>query len=232
MATPAGTSPTWSKIEVIHGTGYGAISMSNEQSTRAFHGDMRHGGHLYMQTNETRNAVIHYLWSANGTIAEMERAPTDGFGSGAFSPIYQINRPNDFEGAGSVILTPDRRFLLTTNAGDNSVSSFGVGEDGQLTLLDVKPTGNAVTGRSGTADSLAYAPSSGTLFVLHAFGPDHIRLLSVDGEGKLEARPERYSVNTHPPSTTGEAPCLSTWPSCTAGRIASSSERPSVTGSS
>lgn len=153
---------------------------------------------LYMQTNEIRNAIIHYSRSANGTIAEVERIPTGGAGSGEFKPISgQESAPNAFEGAGSVILTPDRRFLFTTNGGDNSVSSFGVGEDGRLTLLDVEPTGNAVTGRSGTAKSLAYAPSSGTLFVLHSFGPDHVRLMSVDGEGKLTARPERYSVNTH-----------------------------------
>jgi hypothetical protein len=172
--------------------------MANEQSVprQPLQGDTRQGGHLYMQTNETRNVVVHYLRSANGTITEVERFPTGGPGSGDFSPIYQVNRPNDFEGAGSVILTPDRRFLLTTNGGDNSVSNFGVGEAGQLTLLDVKPTGNAVTGRTGTADSLAYAPSSRTLFVLHCFGPDHIRLMSVDSEGKLATRPERYSVNT------------------------------------
>jgi 6-phosphogluconolactonase (cycloisomerase 2 family) len=172
--------------------------MSNEQSeaTQAFQGDKGRGGHLYMQTNETRNAIIHYLWSASGTLTEAERILTNGPGSGGFSPIYLISRPNDFEGAGSIILTPDRRFLLTTNAGDNSVSSLGVGEDGGLTLLDVKPTGNPAAGRSGTADSLAYASSSRTLFVLHCFGPDHIRLMSVDSEGKLTARPERYSVNT------------------------------------
>jgi len=164
------------------------------------------GGHLYMQTNETGNAVIHYLRSASGTIAEVERVPTGGSGSGAFSPIYQVNRPNDFEGAGSVILTPDRRLLLTTNAGDNSVSSFGAGDDGQLTLVDVKPTGNAVTGRSGTADSLAYASSSGTLFVLHAFGPDHVRLMSVDAKGNLKTRPERYSANT--PDKTNRVPTM------------------------
>ena len=153
---------------------------------------------LYMQTNEIRNAIIHYSRSANGMITEVERIPTGGAGSGEFKPISgQEGAPNAFEGAASVILTPDRRFLFTTNGGDNSVSSFGVGEDGRLTLLDVEPTGNAVTGRSGTAKSLAYAPSSGTLFVLHSFGPDHVRLMSVDGEGKLTARPERYSVNTH-----------------------------------
>jgi 6-phosphogluconolactonase (cycloisomerase 2 family) len=153
----------------------------------------RHGGNLYMQTNEVRNAIVHYRWSANGALAEVDRVATGGAGSGELSPIYHINRPNDFEGAGSVILTPDRRFLFTTNAGDNSVSSFAVSEDGELTLVDTKRTGNAT---SGGAKSLAYAPSSRTLYVLHSFGPDHLRLTSVDGEGKLTPRPEKYSVNT------------------------------------
>src|SRR5580704_9526 len=153
----------------------------------------RDDGHLYMQTNETRNAVIQYLRSASGTIVEVERMLTGGAGSGLLSPIYHVPRPNHFEGAGSVILTPDHRFLFTTNAADNSVSSFAVDKEGRLTLLDVKPTGNT---QSGGAKSLAYAPSSRTLFVVHTFGPDHLRLMSVDGEGKLTPRPERYSVNT------------------------------------
>ena len=151
------------------------------------------GGHLYMQTNETRNAVVHYRWSASGTLTEAERVVTGGAGSGVLSPIYHISRPNDFEGAGSVILTPDRRFLFATNAGDNSVSSFAVSEDGELTLVDTKRTGN---GTSGGAKSLVYAPSSRTLFVVHTFGPDHIRLMSVDSEGNLTPRSERYTVGT------------------------------------
>ena len=157
-----------------------------------------HGGHLYMQTNEIKNCIIHYHWSASGTLTEVERCPTGGAGSGEFKPISgQESAPNAFEGAGSVILTPDRRFLFTTNGGDNSVSSFRVEEDGGLTLVDCKPTGNPVEGRSGTAKSLAYAPKSGTLFVLHSFGPDHLRLMSVHAEGTLTARSERYTVNTH-----------------------------------
>src|SRR5580700_7637149 len=151
------------------------------------------GGHLYMQTNEVENAIIHYQRSANGALAEVERVATGGAGSGELSPIYHINRPNDFEGAGSVVLTPDRRFLFATNAGHNSVSSFAVDKEGRLTLVDVKQTGNT---QSGGAKSLAYAASSRTLFVVHTFGPDHLRLMSVDGEGKLTPRPERYSVNT------------------------------------
>src|SRR5579864_2681303 len=151
------------------------------------------GGHLYMQSNEVENAIIHYRWSANGALAEVERVATGGAGSGELSPIYHVNRPNDFEGAGSVILTPDHRFLFATNGGDNSVSSFAVDKEGRLTLLDVKRTGNT---EGGGAKSLAYAPSSRTLYVLHTFGPDHLRLMSLDDEGKLTPRPEKYSANT------------------------------------
>ncbi len=178
------------------------MGMSSETSMSS-----QRGGHLYMQTNEIRNSVVHYRWSASGTLTEVERVSTGGAGSGVFKPISgQESAPNAFEGAHSVILTPDRQFLFTTNGGDNSVSSFGVGEDGRLTLLDVKRTGNIVNGRSGTAKSLAYAHSSGTLFVLHAFGPDHVRLMSVDAKGNLKARPERYSANT--PDKTNRVPTM------------------------
>ena len=168
------------------------MSMSNEMST-----PNGRGGHLYMQTNEVKNAVVHYHRSANGTLTEVERVATGGAGSGVFKPISgQDSAPNAFEGAGSVILSPDRRFLLATNGGDNSVSSFSVSNDGKLTLLDTKPTGNAVEGRSGTAKSLAYDASRGMLYVLHSFGPDHLRLMSVGGDGKLTPRMERYTANT------------------------------------
>jgi 6-phosphogluconolactonase (cycloisomerase 2 family) len=159
-------------------------------------GPMSRSGHLYMQTNEVRNVVIHYHRAADGTISEVERVATGGAGSGTFKPISgQESAPNAFEGANSVILTPDHQFLFTTNGGDNSVSSFSVGQDGKLTLVDAKRTGNVVDGRSGTAKALNYSPSHNTLFVLHGFGPDHIRLMSVDADGRLTARPEGYTIN-------------------------------------
>jgi 6-phosphogluconolactonase (cycloisomerase 2 family) len=168
------------------------MSASNEMST-----PNGRGGHLYMQTNEVKNAVVHYHRSTNGTLTEVERVATGGAGSGVFKPISgQDSAPNAFEGAGSVILSPDRRFLFATNGGDNSVSSFSVSNDGKLTLLDTKPTGNAVEGRSGTAKSLAYNASRGMLYVLHSFGPDHLKLMSVGGDGKLTPRMERYTANT------------------------------------
>src|ERR1700747_488818 len=167
------------------------MGMSNEMSMNG------RGGHLYIQTNEVRNCIIHYHRSANGTLTEAERIATGGAGSGTFKPISgQESAPNSFEGAGSVILSPDRKFLFATNGGDNSVSSFAVGDQGRLTLIDTKPTGNAVEGKSGTAKWLAYSPSKGMLYVVHSFGPDNVRLMSVSGDGTLTPRMKKYTCNT------------------------------------
>lgn len=166
-------------------------------SVESASGAMAPGGHLYLQTNEMRNAVIHYVRSADGTLREEQRTLTGGAGSGVFKPISgQASAPNAFEGAASVILSPDRRLLFATNGGDNSVSSFRVGADGALELVDVQRTGNLVNGASGTAKSLAYAPAYNALYVLHSFGPDHLRIMNVDASGKLTARSERYSADT------------------------------------
>ena len=173
------------------------MNMSKQMGMSREMGMNGHGGHLYMQTNERKNAIIHYHRSANGTLTEVERVATGGAGSGTFKPISgQESAPNSFEGAGSVILSPDRKFLFATNGGDNSVSSFAVGDHGKLKLIDTKPTGNAIEGKSGTAKSLAYSPSKDMLYVVHSFGPDHIRLMSVSSDGKLTPRMEKYTCNT------------------------------------
>ena len=112
--------------------------MPKEATTMSDKSAMSKGGHLYMQTNEIENAIIHYQRGANGMLTEVERVPTRGAGSGKFKPISgQESAPNAFEGASSIFITSDRRFLFTTNGGDNSVSSFKIGDDGRLTLVDV-----------------------------------------------------------------------------------------------
>src|SRR5260370_6283160 len=173
------------------------VAMSKEMGMSREMGMNGRGGHLYMQTNEVKNAIVHCDGSANGTRTEVARVATGGAGSGTFKPISgQESAPNSFEGAASVILSPDRKFLFATNGGDNSVSSFAVGDHGRLTLIDNKPTGNAIEGKSGTAKSLAYSSSKNMLYVVHSFGPDHIRLMSVSSDGKLTPRGEKYTGNT------------------------------------
>ena len=154
-------------------------------------------GHLYMQTNETQNRITHFGRKADGQLDLLENVLTGGAGSGLFKPVSgQESAPNSFEGAGSVILAESNTLLFATNGGDNSVTSFRVSPDGKLTVIDRQPTGEPVTGRSGTAKSLAYRPQSRTLYVLHAFGPNHLRSYTVAEDGKLKLRPERQSVNT------------------------------------
>jgi DNA-binding beta-propeller fold protein YncE len=153
-------------------------------------------GHLYMQTNEQANAIVHYRRMHDGSLEEAGRIATGGKGSGVFKPVSgQSSAPNAFEGAGSVILSSDGRHLFTTNGGDNSVSSFAVEAEGNLRLIGVEHTGNEVTGQSGTVKSLAYSRSHQALYALHAFGPDHVRVFSVSEDGALSLRAERYSVN-------------------------------------
>jgi hypothetical protein len=167
----------------------------------------RQSGHLYIQTSGIRNAVIHFLRASDGKITEAGQALTGGAGSGAFN--YRSTPPGLIvEGANSVLMTPDRLFLFAINAGDNSVSSFAVADDGALTLVDVKRTGNAVTGPSATAKSLEYSPATRTLYALHTFGPSQIRLFSVDQSGFLTPRTEQYSAV--PPDKPGRVTTMLT----------------------
>ena len=150
-------------------------------------------GHVYVETNETQNQVIHYTRAEGGSIAEVGRHPTGGAGSGDFN-FRADPRAIILEGARRLILTPDNRLLFAVNNHDNSVSSFQVGDDGDLTLLDVKNTGNPVGEMTGTAKSLAYSASTRTLYVLHTFGPEHVRLMAVDEDGLLTPRAESYNA--------------------------------------
>ncbi len=154
-------------------------------------------GHLYMQTNEAQNRIMHFARDANGKLSLIESVPTRGAGSGTFKPISgQGSAPNAFEGAGSVILAESNTMLFATNGGDNSVTSFRVSADGKLTMIDRLSTGEPVNGRSGTAKSLAYSPQSRMLYVLHAFGPNHLRSFTVAKDGKLKLRPQQSSIDT------------------------------------
>ncbi len=156
---------------------------------------MMNGGNLYMQTNGVKNEIICYK-TGDGKLKEKGRVSTGGAGSGTFKPITgHDSEPNAFEGAKSVIMSADNKWLFATNGGDNSVSCFKVADDGSLKLTDVKPTGQPVSGKSGTAKSLAYADNTKTLYVCHSFGPDHIHCFTVK-DGMLTRKEGSYTVNT------------------------------------
>src|ERR687891_2652122 len=66
----------------------------SEMSPMMAEGNVSTVGHLYTQTNEFENCVIHYLRSPDGRITEAERVPTGGAGAGGHKPHLQKgNRP-------------------------------------------------------------------------------------------------------------------------------------------
>jgi hypothetical protein len=58
------------------------MGMSEQMMSVSSMSNGHDGGHLYMQTNETRNAIVHYLRSVNGALTEVERVATGGAGFG------------------------------------------------------------------------------------------------------------------------------------------------------
>ena len=76
---------------------------------------------VYVQTNDaTRNEVLAFSRGEDGRLVPSGRYPTGGRGSG---------QPH-LASAGSVVLSPDGRWLLVTNAGSGQLSLFEITPDG------------------------------------------------------------------------------------------------------
>src|SRR3546814_17931805 len=57
-------------------------------------------GHVYMQTNETQNRIMHFGRSAAGPLKFLESIPTGGAGSGVFKPGSGTKRARKSGGEG------------------------------------------------------------------------------------------------------------------------------------
>jgi hypothetical protein len=133
------------------------MSMERSMQMQPVHGDMSQNGHqdghLYTQTNELRNAVVHYRRAANGTITEVDRVSTGGSGSGVFKPISgQESAPNAFEGAGSVLLTPFGALFRGLLAASGGTPARRRGDRGQTIR---RPQGRPPTATKGSHMSLS-----------------------------------------------------------------------------
>lgn len=91
--------------------------------------------HLYTQTNETSNKIIHYARNADGTLVEVERVATGGKGTNGYKILTrQKSAPDNLVSVGPVILSADNSMLFAVNASDSSVSSFSVGPGWQAAV--------------------------------------------------------------------------------------------------
>lgn len=146
--------------------------------------------HLYTQTNETENSIIHYARLADGTLTEMERVATGGKGTNGFKPATgDESAPDTLLSAYALTMSGDHQWLFTVNAGDQSVSAFTVAADGKLTLADHEPTGE-----QAPPSSVAFDDKTQTLYVMHTLGPDHIRSFKLQ-DGSLVDTGNAYTLN-------------------------------------
>jgi 6-phosphogluconolactonase len=92
-------------------------------------------GVVFVQTNAAEhNKIIAFERASNGTLSNAGEFDTGGRGSGG------VNGP--LESQGSVKLSQDHSFLFAVNAGNGTVSVFGVHHT-NLVLLEKVPSGGS-----------------------------------------------------------------------------------------
>lgn len=133
---------------------------------------------LFAQTNDTANAVVHFVRNANGTLVPMATVLTGGSGTNGVNYFMgNIVAPDALTSNNSVIVSPDGTRLFVANAGNNTVSVFSVNPNGNLVLLAVSPTGGT------RPTSLAF--SNGVLYVTHQQGAQELGAYTVSSSGSL-----------------------------------------------
>ncbi|WP_414451443.1 lactonase family protein [Burkholderia sp. 22PA0099] len=132
---------------------------------------------LFAQTNDTQNAVLHFVRNADGTLTAKPVLATGGKGTNGVNYFMgNIVAPDALTSNNSVVVSPDGTRLFVANAGDNTVSVFAIsGSD--LSLLAVSPTGGV------RPTSLAFA--NGVLYVTHQQGAQELGAYRLGADGKL-----------------------------------------------
>ena len=120
------------------------MSILDTRNSAAFAG-------VFVQTNEQgTNRVLAFRRGEDGALEPAGEYPTGGAGLGAVHLGSQ----------GSVILTPDGRFLLVTNAGSDDVAVFAVHDDG-LELVQTTPSNGVAPVSVTEHDGLVYVLNTG-----------------------------------------------------------------------
>jgi 6-phosphogluconolactonase len=130
---------------------------------------------------EPANEVTMYRRAADGRLTLVGSFATGGQGSGPGQRFA-----GDGLGSGnSIQLTQDKRRLLATNAGSDTVSVLGVRPDG-LDLLDVEPTGD---GSQGHRFPNSVAQHGSLVYVLNAGDEGSITGFRLSRRGELRPIP-------------------------------------------
>ncbi|MEZ6054210.1 MAG: lactonase family protein [Planctomycetaceae bacterium] len=136
------------------------------------------GQHVYV-INELANSVTHFDYDSE-----------EGF---LFERAILSTLPEDFTGesyCADVKITPNGRYLYGTNRGHDSIACYRIAEDGQLTLLDITPSG-------GKGPQNLAITSDGSLLLCANMPGNNVQLFSIDPDtGSLASAGEPLSITS------------------------------------
>lgn len=136
------------------------------------------GEHVYV-INELANSVTHFDYEpAAGLLFERDTITT---------------LPEDFTGesyCADLKITPNGRFLYGTNRGHDSIAAYSIGEDGQLTLLEITPSG-------GKGPQNLAITADGSLLLCANMPGNNVTLFGIDREtGNLTKVGEPFAITS------------------------------------
>jgi 6-phosphogluconolactonase len=157
-------------IKVTGGLAAAAITIGSLLSVTASAESSAKPGAVFVMTNAaTKNQVIAFERSANGSLIETERYDTQGRGSsGVTDPLGS---------QGSLTLSQDHSLLFAANAGSGNISVFGVRRS-TLAFLDKVP--------SGGSEPVAVAERQNLVYVLNAGAAGNLVGFTLDFGGHLK----------------------------------------------
>jgi 6-phosphogluconolactonase len=124
------------------------------------------GGYLYTEGNETGTNNIHiFSYAGNGTVSHIGSVSSGGAGNGMA-----------LGSQGALALNQSRTWLYAVNAGDSTISSFQVQNNGMLTL--------AHTVSSNGATPVSVCVKANKLYVVNA-GSSNIHGYTLGGGGTM-----------------------------------------------
>jgi 6-phosphogluconolactonase (cycloisomerase 2 family) len=92
---------------------------------------------IYIQTNDPAgNSVLAYRHTGDGNLTQITGSPFSTGGNGVANPMQMLG-PDDSDQ--QLFLTDDHKFLLTVNAGSNTIAVFNVAASGSLSPVAGSP---------------------------------------------------------------------------------------------
>jgi 6-phosphogluconolactonase (cycloisomerase 2 family) len=125
--------------------------------------DERPGGTVYAMTNDaSHNAVVRYTRHDDGKLEYRETTFTGGRGTGSkIIPALTTDGVDPLTSQHSLTLSADRRILIDTNTGDDTLTSFLVGPRGELTFAGRVSSGGRFPNSIAIHRDLVYVANAG-----------------------------------------------------------------------